>query len=1123
MVNYRIVTLALASLVSTTAAAQERVYVSQRSPARVHAFSFSAGAWTREDASPADPAAQALQLGMDPFYGLAATNHFMVAAVAGAGLSVDVVDPFTNVELPRVTTSHLGGAITLSVDQQFAYLGGQTSTQLPSLSVVDLDPSRATFLTESGVLVGADIGTGVVSGPVALVGSTLYMSLLDPNGTFGFAPKVKIVAIDVSSPTAPFKIGETVVTQTLGFMQSDQAVTALRAFSLGGTTYLFLCRIDLVVLEPSGGGTLIQRAEIKSSRATAPAGFRFMRDVYATDSGGTRRAFVITDVAGPSGTLGDAEEVLELNIDNFSSPVLTSFKTLATPGSEDVDRVQPSLDGTRLYVLSRGGVGSFSEVGELHALDITGGLAASTAFSTPIDGSTQESTGFVVRTALSPAPSGAVSSVSVSGATPANVLINDVSRTLSIDGSGLADTTHVFVGLDRLPAVSTTDLNVTATSPPLLPAGDRPVVLVSSTGGISRFGSPSAGALAVVSAATSQPPEIVYAPALSETRVAVLHAAAETQVVSSFDTAGSPTYGLVTPDGALLFVSEFLGARIEVFSLLNDQSPGWTLHKKVASLHVGGFPTTMVMKRDGSRLYVTTIDGYVAAIDSGKRPPELIDVDDLPGTTDPFIDIALSPGLSRIKVAMFDAFGNPDSGTRGLTLSADDQWLYVGRSRNPHIAAVHVDDDLVPASDTTFYSIPTPPPNGQRVDGLVVRGSRLYFTSAGDNPPKVRLFDVSGASIAPATPSSLAFPAGAAAGTRTLALAPDGKFIYASSRTQGTDVEKSTVHILDAVADTWVAKLGLGTFSGPPSVSPTSQFAYVGSAERDAVFTIDARPGPGQHTVIGVTGGGLGTAGTAVNPGQLTPPGAGVGVSPAPNVDLTFSTVGSAGSTTVTSLNVTPVTMPEGFSVLNVVGNPVYYEVKTTAGFTPPVKVCLTYTDAQVMGVDESTLRLMHEESGSFVDRTIGGPDTDPSANRICGSVTSFSQFAIGIRSGDRTLCSVLGRAEHPRSRDVDSFEFQGASGERVILGIAQNPDPSNRGDTVKLVLHDKIKGQKLIERDMGPLPLSTEATLPASGRYVVRIVRKGGSHGFHGSYCLTLESSGNAFATFAATANVEP
>ena len=1292
-VAFLLVALAGSSL---SAQAQERVYAAQRAPARIHSFNFSGGAWAREDLAPSNPAKATLDSLLDPFFGVVATDRFFVVGSGFTGLGVDVVDPFTGLELPRVRTTALLGRPILSSDKKWAFLVGASSSQTPTLSVVDLDPASSGFLTERASLV--NFANGQVSpDAVALIGSILYVTLTDPDQVFGFAPNAKIVAIDVSNPVIPVVLGQTVVNQTLlvtnptAFATTGDAAqvapSALRAFDLGGTTYLFLCRRDLVVLLPDGAGGVSVQGQFFSRRVPVPSGWRFARDVYAGVVGGHRRAYVTADVATAAG-LGAAEELLVIDLDTFvvdqAGAKVLSSKTFANPGSGDRDIVHPSLDGTHIYILSCGG-GSPSDVARLLSVDLNLPINESSTFpSIDLDGSTNPATGFDVAIAVTPAPAAILSGATVAGATPPNILVNDIARTVTITGSGLGGTTHVFAGTSRLSLGSVSDGSVQATSPLLLPAGNRPLIVVDANGGIASLGAASPGAIAVVNAATFQPPEVAYALALSENTAWELHAANETQVVSSFPVGLGPANGRVTPDGALLLVADFQGANVEAYSLLNDPTHGWTARQKVADLHTGGSPQPMVMKRDGSRVYVGTNDGYVAVIDSAARPPVLIDADQNPGTIDPGVNPALSPGLTRIKV--FPAGGA--SSFRGLALSPDDKWLYVAKNTAPHLAAVHIDNDnYVEPGDVTFYSIPSlpglpPPANGQRVDGIVVRGSRLYVAGSVDSPPVLRLFDVAGASITPATPPSIAFPAGAAVSIRTLALTPDQKFLYASSRFEGSDPDRSTVYILDAATSTWVTSLGLGTFSGPPVPSPSSNFVYVASAERDIAYTLDARPGASQHTVIAASAAGVGTGIVAVSPGQLTPAGSAVPIAPASNVTLTFDTVTQGGNTTVTSLNVTPVTLPAGLLVLN--GNPVYYEIKTTATFVPPVKVCLTYTDEQVMGVDESTLRLMHEEGGIFVDRTIGAPDTDAALNRICGSVSSFSQFTIAIADlvppqitcgasdglwhadnvsiactavdagsglqnaadagfslvtsvsagteiaaamtssrtvcdvagncatagaiggikvdrkaptisitspagsylvGDaaiaifscsdggsgvgtcrgtvasgvavdtasagpktftvnatdaagnttpvtvtysvlpreRTLCSTLGREMHPRAKDRDVFEFVGVAGELVTLTMAESPNSANSGDDVRLVIEDRIRGHRLQERERGPLPLTIQATLPASGRYVVRVERKNGRDAFRGQYCLTLRSSLNAFATFAPTGSVEP
>lgn len=106
-------------------------------------------------------------------------------------------------------------------------------------------------------------------------------------------------------------------------------------------------------------------------------------------------------------------------------------------------------------------------------------------------------------------------------------------------------------------------------------------------------------------------------------------------------------------------------------------------------------------------------------------------------------------------------------------------------------------------------------------------------------------------------------------------------------------------------------------------------------------------------------------------------------------VELAFNNVTTPGSVSLTTSSSPPIgpgDVPVGFKV----GNPeVYYNLSTTATFIGPVTVCINYGN---QFSDESNLKLLHYEGGTWVDTTIS---LDPVNNMICGSVTSFSPFAV--------------------------------------------------------------------------------------------------------------------------------
>jgi hypothetical protein len=106
----------------------------------------------------------------------------------------------------------------------------------------------------------------------------------------------------------------------------------------------------------------------------------------------------------------------------------------------------------------------------------------------------------------------------------------------------------------------------------------------------------------------------------------------------------------------------------------------------------------------------------------------------------------------------------------------------------------------------------------------------------------------------------------------------------------------------------------------------------------------------------------------------------------ATTLDLTFSSVENGGETTFFSLDPAEVPPPGA----NFEAGGAFYEIDTTAEFTPPVEICLTYDEGAYE--DESAIALVHFEDPDWIDVTT---NLDEVANRVCGSVDSFSPFGI--------------------------------------------------------------------------------------------------------------------------------
>ena len=110
--------------------------------------------------------------------------------------------------------------------------------------------------------------------------------------------------------------------------------------------------------------------------------------------------------------------------------------------------------------------------------------------------------------------------------------------------------------------------------------------------------------------------------------------------------------------------------------------------------------------------------------------------------------------------------------------------------------------------------------------------------------------------------------------------------------------------------------------------------------------------------------------------------------SPAP-VTLSFSQVTVAGTTGVTSsVNNPGPALPDKFKVGD---PPTYYDITTTAQFTPPITICIQYPDSAYQ-VNEAELKLLHFNGTAWEDITTS---VNTQTNTVCGVTTSLSPFVV--------------------------------------------------------------------------------------------------------------------------------
>jgi hypothetical protein len=179
-------------------------------------------------------------------------------------------------------------------------------------------------------------------------------------------------------------------------------------------------------------------------------------------------------------------------------------------------------------------------------------------------------------------------------------------------------------------------------------------------------------------------------------------------------------------------------------------------------------------------------------------------------------------------------------------------------------------------------------------------------------------------------------------------------------------------------------------------------------------------------------------------------------------IDLSFGEVTSAGEVLVTATSSVAGEIPASFSLSYGGYKPSFFDISTTAEFTPPLTICQHYADADGDGVVDGTsvtedlLTLLHGEGDplAFVDRT---SSRDPDNNLICGQVDHLSPFIVA--------------AEVPISHDSALLPLAPV---KVTLGTA--------GTTVVKKIKVKVQNADLTETSGHDIQVTiTGSTCPTS------------------------------------------
>lgn len=1029
------VALVLAAGLGAGAGAQERLYVQEYSPVRLLAWSFDGVAFHAEDPVSATPAPYEFTYAGAQTIG--ASERWFLSGYWGPALALSVTDPATGRELP-VVPGQGGGAGCFAVSPDGLKVWGAG----PNLTTYDLDPASATFLQPlpgAIALPSTERHEGMVTNPA---GDRLYLASRAAGG-----PDSTLRVFDVSNPATPVPLGAWTVPPSAG---GTGAWVQLAFVHYAGGDGLLLARRDMVLVPLAGGlPDLASRHEWYGFHPVSGARRR-VHAAWAQDTPSGPRAFAVTNswtgVAWQNELL-----VFDLVQPLAAGPLhVEAVTALDAALDNEAAELAPSLSGDYLYLLEEGGeiAAHGYDQCKLRAYDLAAlaaGLPGAELSQVSIDaGATLcGATSLSVRAVPPPPPAGpAIADATVDGAAPPGerLVVNDAPRVLTITGSGLAGVTHAFLGQETLALGAVGPTSVTATVPPLTPAGDPALVLVDGTGAMATF-----DGLRVVNPPQFLPGSRLYSNNSPRGMIVEINGANANEVLSTFSSGAGPLTPSITGDGRLMLVPSFSDGSTRVHSIVADPARGWGWNQEIQNLYAGYYPREVEVSADGRRAYVNITLCWMTVVDLDAEPPVLVDTDADPGTTDfTFFDgidpaqHALQQGISRIPIQ----HGGDCLITYASALSPDGHWLYLASYADPGIAVVHLgahaDPDFVdPATDLTFHFVPGQPQFYAVAAALAPDGGTLYWASFGESQVRVFAIDpLDGANLTEQAPIPLP---GTGPEPWSLAVSPGGGKLYVGARTSGQ------VHILDlalrgparaaavvSVDLPWrgdpaareisapvtdfradapsaagsppgpsrpdVQSIAIGGSAGQPVPSPDGNWLYVNSPSAGMMAIVDRRPGsPTLNSVLTTTGAGLLLGAGVPSPGVETPPGDPEPLTPAEGTSIDFSNVTSGGSTTVTSSNVSSVAVPSDFQVQLPGGAPVFYDVTTDASFSGPVTVCFSYDDSGMTAGEEASVRLLHEEGGVFVDVTTS---LDPVGNLVCGVVESFSQFAQAIFGG---------------------------------------------------------------------------------------------------------------------------
>jgi hypothetical protein len=907
----------------------------------------------------------------------------------GTTASAHVIDPNSNSELATINVGATPASVVIAQNGRLAFVANLNSQ---FVSVIDLTINaeikrirnvRAFYMAltaEGRQIVATDPVNEqiyVIDTNALVLSNTISLNGLlgdDPNSDdLGFnnltiaANKVYINSSNAVGVVNLATSAVSTVNTTLGartFTGSEsiattsdgQYVLAIRA----GGTVIINSADDSVVQTPSFAGF--------SMAASGPASAANRSYVYLISNSAGTPTFNIADLNTGSPTFGQI----------IAAAPLPSSLPL-----NNGTRLSSSLDGTRAYITVQTRNNPNLLVIDTNA--VISNPAAAVIAQLQVGVQARGSVSGLLQTQVD------ASAPVVTGVSQP-LVANNGPNTITVSGSGFAPGAQVRVGnLDPVNAQFLSSSSLQVAIPQNAPAQGAAIIVTNPNleSGILR------GAFVIASAPAFQPANQVGVTNFADSTFSVLNVSTNATVSPATSTAATPLGVAITPDGARAYIEGFFSpASIDVYNFTTGLVEAHIVLNGDLRSTPGQTAGIVLAPRLGTQqLAAYVVSGrQLSPAPTFSEELYIIDADPTSATFNTVIKTIPTGGP------------NPSSAHGALAVTPDGRYAFINEFLNgPQLSGNLIVLDLSSGASTVLPASTLGMSDFQPNMELSPDGKMLALT---DNAGAILVMDVS---TNPANPTLVARLQGTApAGLQPLSLGGQriiGKRLFAFDAVQNV----VDVFNFDSAVPNF-SELGAFAFSGTgtqfgvvPDVTADGSLIYLPLREEDSVAVVDVNKALANDPAALLTKIGVGIAPTSlrVRPGTPTLAGLSVPVQPIPQVSLTFDSVTASGATSVSTTFTNPDPLPAGFFLGT---PPLYYEISSTAAFAGNVQVCITYNPAQFSGL-ETNIRLLHDDGGSFVDVTTS---LDTSRHVVCGSVTHFSAFTVGLGSTDFLFTSLL-------------------------------------------------------------------------------------------------------------------